>query len=88
MRATGLNQPLAGIKALGGLAVGSIVLYIVYTYANYILTDARERAPVGYGGRVANDWISTGLDIVLPATFLFLVFFGLISAGVLSRRYT
>lgn len=87
MRATGLPQPLEGIKAVGGLVAGAIVLWIVYEFAGVLLTDAAERAPGGYGGAVANDWLSTGLDTVLPLVFLMLVFFGLVATAVKSRRY-
>lgn len=87
MQARSLNQSLEGIKAIASLGGGAIVIFVVYQYANAIHTDARARAPGGYGGVQANDWIGTGLDVVLPALFLFLVFFGLIMAGIKSRRY-
>lgn len=87
MQARGLGQALEGIKAIASLAGGAIVLYVVYSMANVILVDAADRAPGGYGGAVANDWINTGLDTVLPAVFLGLVFFGLVARAILSRRY-
>jgi len=86
MQAQQLDQALEGIKAIGGLAAGAVVLFVVYSYASVILTDARSRAPGGYGGLVANDWINIGLDTVLPAMFLFLAFFGLVATAILSRR--
>lgn len=87
MRARGLGQALEGVKAIGGLAGGAIVLWIVYQMAGVILTDAADRAPGGYGGAQANQWLNTGLDTVLPAAFLGLVFFGLVGSAILSRRY-
>jgi hypothetical protein len=87
MRATGLNQAIEGIKAVASLAGGAIVLWVVYEFAGVLLTDAADRAPGGLGGAVTNDWISTGLDSVLPVAFLGLAFFGLIAAGIYSRNY-
>jgi len=87
MRARGLNQALEGIKAFGSLAGGAVVLYVVYTISDVFLTDAAERAPGGYGGIEANQWLNTGLDSVLPAALVLLVFFGLVSTAILSRRY-
>lgn len=87
MRARGLGQALEGIKAVGGLAGGAVVLWVVYSVAGVFLTDAAERAPGGYGGAQTNVWLNTGLDQVLPAAFVALVFFGLVASGVLSRRY-
>ena len=86
MRAEGLGQSLEFIKALGSLAIGALLLFIVYTIANIWMADARAYAPGGSGGLIANDWLATGLDLVLPATFLFLVFFGLIGKALLSGR--
>lgn len=87
MQARALQQPLEGIKAIGGVVGGAVVVYVVYVFASVIHSDARARAPGGYGGVVANDWISIGLDTVLPATFIFLTLFGLIASGVFARRY-
>lgn len=86
MPTRGLNQALEGIKGIGSLAGGACVLWIVYTIAGVMLDDAGKRAPGGYGGIEANNWINTGLDQVLPATFLLLIFFGLVATAVLSRR--
>jgi len=83
----GLEQALEGIKAVGGLAGGAVILWIVYEMASVVLVDAASRAPGGYGGSVANQWLNTGLDTVLPAAFLGLVFFGLVGRAVISRRY-
>lgn len=80
----GLGQPIAAIKALGGLATGAIIIYIVYQFAGEFLPRARARAPGGYGGMVANDWLNTGLDSVLPATFLVLMFFGFVAWATYS----
>jgi hypothetical protein len=85
--AAALNQPLEGMKALGGLAGAAIVLWIVYSFADVLLVDASNRAPGGYGGAVANQWLNTGLDTLLPALFLLLVFFGLVARAVIARRY-
>lgn len=87
MRVSGLQQSLEGIKAIASLAAGAAVLYVVYTVAGVILPDAAQRAPGGYGGMQMNQWFNVGLDRVLPATFLALVFFGLVATAVLSRRY-
>lgn len=87
MPATQLDQALEGVKAIAGLGAGAIIIFVVYRFAGVVLTDARSRAPGGYGGIRANDWIMTGLDIILPATFVFLVFFGLLAAAIFSRRY-
>lgn len=87
MQAQQLDQALEGIKAIGGLAAGSIVIYIAYVYSSVIHTDARARAPGGYGGMIANDWITTGLTFILPATLVFLAFFGLLVRAIYSRRY-
>jgi len=87
MQARGLGQALEGIKAIGSLAGGAVVLWIVYTVAGVMLDDAAERAPGGYGGIEANQWLTTGLDTILPAVFLALVFFGLVASAILSRRY-
>lgn len=87
MQADGLGQALEGVKAFASLAGGAVVLWIVYTIAGVFLVDAKERAPGGYGGVVANDWINVGLDQVLPAAFLGLVFFGLVASAILSRRW-
>lgn len=88
MRHTGLGQALEGIKAVASLGGGAIVLWIVYWFGETILANAGDNAPGGGGGVVANDWINTGLDTVLPAAFLLLVFFGLVASAVLNRRYT
>lgn len=82
----GLGQALEGIQAIGALASGAIVLFLVYRIGGFLLADAKAKAPGGYGGLVANDWFTTGLDVVLPATFLLLVFFGLVAAAVMSRQ--
>jgi len=82
-----LQQPLEGVKAIGGLAVGAIMTFIVYMFANQLLPEAADGAPGGQGGMIANQWINTGLDTVLPLLFLLLVFFGLVSKAVMSRRY-
>lgn len=87
MRATSLDQPLEGIKAFASLAGGAIVLYVVYSFAGVFLDGARTNAPGGFGGVQANDWLTTGLDIVLPAMFVGMVFFGLIASAVYARRY-
>jgi len=87
MPAQQLDQALEGIKAIGGLGAGAIVIFVVYRFAGVVLTDAAERAPGGYGGAIANDWIGQGLDIVLPSMFVFLAFFGLLAAAIFSRRY-
>lgn len=87
MPAQQLNQALEGIKFFAGLGAGAIVLFVVYMFASVIHADARARAPGGYGGVQANDWISTGLDTVLPAAFLLLGVFGLLATAILSRRY-
>lgn len=87
MRADGLNQSLEGIKALASLGGGAIVLWVVYEFANAIHDDAAARAPGGHGGAITNDWINIGLDSVLPAVFLGLVFFGLIATAVHQRDY-
>lgn len=87
MRADGLRQSIAGIKAIGGLGGGVIIMWMVYEYASFLLVEAGDNAPGGYGGAVANDWLNTGLDVVLPATFLGLVFFGLVASAIYSRRY-
>lgn len=87
MRASGLQQPLEGIKAIGSLAGGAIVLWIVYMFGSELLPDAKTSAPGGYGGLEANAWLNTGLDTVLPFLFLALVFFGLVMQAVMSRRY-
>jgi len=86
MKHQGLDQALEGIKAVGSLAGGACVLWIVYTIAGVMLDDAAQRAPGGYGGVQANNWLNTGLDQVLPAVFLLLVFFGLVATAVLTRR--
>lgn len=86
-RYRGLGQALEGLKALGSLVGGSVVLYVVYTVAGVFLDDAASQAPGGYGGAQTNVWINTGLDQVLPIAFLMLAFFGLVAAGVLSRGY-
>lgn len=86
MRTKGLRQSLEGIKAIASLGGGAIVLWLVYTIAGVLLADASDRAPGGYGGVEANEWISTGLDTILPAAFLLLVFFGLVASAILSRR--
>lgn len=83
-----LRQPLEGIKALGSLAGGAIILWIVITFADYLLGDARTTAPGGYGGVIANNWLTTGVETVLPLLLLGLVFFGLIAQAVFRRRYT
>lgn len=83
----GLEQSLEGIKAIGSLAGGAIVIYVVYTIADVFLSDAGQQAPGGFGGQQANTWLNTGLDQVLPATFLLLAFFGLVARAVLSRGY-
>lgn len=88
MRARGLRQSIAGIKGIAGLAGGAIVIWIVYVYAGFLLVDAEDQAPGGFGGIVANEWLNVGLDVVLPATFVGLVLFGLIMDAVYSRRYT
>lgn len=87
MPAKQLNQALEGIKAIAGLGAGAIIIFVVYQFAGVVATDAAARAPGGYGGAEANDWLMTGLDIVLPATFVFLAFFGLLAAAIYSRRY-
>lgn len=86
MRARGLGQALEGIKAIASLAGGAVVMFVVYVFADTFLIQAKADAPGGYGGVVANEWLSTGLDTVLPATFLGLVFFGLVASAILSRR--
>lgn len=83
-RHTGLDQALEGIKAIGSLAGGALILYIVYMFADVFLVDAANRAPGGYGGVEANTWLTTGADQILPAAFLLLVFFGLVARGVLA----
>jgi len=88
VRHTGLGQALEGIKAIASLGGGAVVLWVVYWFGDTILVDASARAPGGSGGAVANDWINTGLDMVLPAAFLLLVFFGLVATAILNRRYT
>lgn len=88
MRATGLGQSLEFVKAIGSLGAGAVMLWIVYTYAGFVLPEARDRAPGGSGGVQANDWLQTGLDTALPGLFLGLVFFGLIASAIWSRRYT
>lgn len=85
MKTNGLHQSLEGIKAIASLGGGAIVIWLVYSIAGVIMTDAASRAPGGYGGKVANDWLSTGLDSVLPAAFVLLVFFGLVASAILSR---
>lgn len=82
----GLGQALDGIKAIGSLPAGAVVLYVVYRASAFFLDDASARAPGGYGGAQTNVWLNTGLDQVLPVAFLFLAFFGLVAAGVLSGR--
>lgn len=86
MRASGLDQPLEGIKAIAALGGAAIILWIVYAFDEY-LTLAAGSAPGGYGGVVANEWLGVGLDTILPGTFLLLVFFGLVSQAILGRRY-
>jgi hypothetical protein len=86
--ARGLAQPLEGIKALGAAAGGAIILWIVITFKGELLVDARASAPGGSGGVVANQWLTTGVEVVLPLLFLLLIFFGLIAQAVLNRRYT
>jgi len=87
MELNGLHQALEGMKAIGSLAVGAVVLYVGCVITGVFLEDAAARAPGGYGGAQTNAWLTTGLDQVVPVAFLFLVFFGLVAAGVLSRRY-
>lgn len=87
MRVTGLRQSLEGIKALASLGGGAVMLWIVYEFAGVLLDQAAAKAPGGYGGTIANQWLNTGLDVVLPATFLGLMFFGLVAQAVLQRRY-
>lgn len=85
MRATGLGQSLEGIKAIGSLAGGALVIWVVYQIGGQLLSDASAQAPGGYGGAQANAWLNTGLDQILPAAFLALVFFGLVARAVLSQ---
>lgn len=87
MPAKQLDQALEGIKAIAGLGAGAIIIFVVYQFAGVVHADARARAPGSYGGMQANEWISTGLDIVLPSMFVFLAFFGLLAAAIFSRRY-
>lgn len=87
MRVSGLQQSLEGIKAIASLVAGAAVLFVVYTIAGVILPDAAQRAPGGYGGAEMNQWFNIGLDAVLPAAFLGLVFFGLVARAILSRRF-
>jgi hypothetical protein len=87
-RHDGLHQALEGIKAVASLVGGAAIIFVVYTVGRPFLNDAAANAPGGYGGAQTTVWLNTGLDRVLPAVFLFLVFFGLVAAGVLStRRY-
>lgn len=86
MRATGLGQALEGIKVIASLGGGAIVLYVVYEFA-VVLELARDEAPGGSGGLVANDWLNTGLDTVLPVALITLAFFGLVSQAILARRF-
>lgn len=86
MRATGLGQPLEGVKVIISLGGAAIVTWIVYQFAAY-LDKAADAAPGGYGGVVANEWLNVGLDVVLPATFLLLAFFGFVAQGINSRRF-
>ncbi len=88
MQASGLQQPLEGIKAIASLVGGAIVIWIVYMFGTELLPDAKNAAPGGHGGLEANAWLNTGLDTVLPFLFLALVFFGLVMQAVLSRRYS
>lgn len=87
MRAQGLGQALEGIKAFASLAGGAIVLWVVYAVAELLLPEADAGTPGGLGGAQMNDWFTTGLDSLLPALFLGLVFFGLIAAALRSRRF-
>lgn len=80
----GLDQALEGIKAVASFVAGAVMLYIVYTTADVFLVDANNRAPGGFGGAEANAWINTGLDQVLPAAFVLLIFFGLVARGVIA----
>lgn len=82
----GLGQALEGIKAIGSLAAGAVVLWLVYAISDPLLAESRSRAPGGYGGLTGADWLSTGLDSILPAAFLLLVFFGLVATAALSRE--
>lgn len=86
MRARGLDQPLEGIKAVASLGGAAIVLWIVYAFDEYLDLAAND-APGGHGGVVANEWLNIGLDVVLPGTFLLLVFFGLVAQALLGSRY-
>lgn len=84
----GLRQPMEGIRMLGGLAAGAVVLAIVYLFANEYLVMAKNEAPGGYGDHAANAWINTGLDVVLPGAFLALAFFGFVSYSVFQWGIT
>lgn len=86
MQARGLQQALEGIKAIASLAGGAVVLWIVYEFGDQLLPKARAAAPGGGGGVQANDWLTTGLDTVLPVLFLGLVLFGLIATAIQARR--
>lgn len=86
MKVDGLGQALEGIKAIASLAGGAVMLWIVYVFGDQFLPDAASKAPGGYGGIVANGWLNTGLDTVLPLAFLGLVFFGLVASAILSRE--
>lgn len=72
------------VKLLASAGVGAIVLYAIYTAADPLLADARQRAPGGLGGMQANTWFQTALDI-LPGIFLFCAFFGFIVIAVYER---
>jgi len=83
-RLDGLHQALEFIKATAALGGGAVMLWIVYEVGDLVLPWALQYTPGGYGGVQMNDWFKIGLDVVLPATFLFLAFFYLVARGVVN----
>lgn len=75
---------MAFAKLIGSLGVGAAIIYAVYAAGVPILNDAEAAAPGGMGGVEANNWFTTGLEI-LPAIFLLCGFFGFIAIAVYER---
>jgi hypothetical protein len=72
---------MEGIKLVASLAAGAVVIAIVYQFAIY-LELASKHTTHGLGGAQTNQWLNTGLDVVLPGAFLGLTFFGFVSYAV------
>lgn len=80
-----IGQAIGIVEIVGSVALGAILLLIVWQAAGLILPKASTHAST-QAATNANDWLTIGAEQAIPVFFVFVIVLGGIARAAFQRR--